>query len=45
MTGPYDSVIGAEKQPRLRRFLTALPIRLEAAKGGIELHASHRHGG
>jgi hypothetical protein len=39
MTGPYDSVIGAEKELSLRRFLTALPVRLEAAKKGVELHA------
>ncbi len=39
MTGPYDSVIGSDKNLALRRFLTSLPIRLEAAKGGAELHA------
>jgi len=39
MTGPYDSVIGSEKGLVLRRFLTSLPIRLDAAKGGVELHA------
>ena len=39
MTGPYDSVIGAEKDLSLRRFLTALPVRLESAKKGVELHA------
>jgi 2',3'-cyclic-nucleotide 2'-phosphodiesterase len=40
MTGPYDSVIGSEKGLVLRRFLTSLPIRLDAAKGGVELHAT-----
>src|SRR5947209_14009739 len=39
MTGPYDSVIGSEKTLALRRFLTALPVRLDSAKGGAELHA------
>ncbi len=39
MTGPYDSVIGSEKNLALRRFLTALPVRLDAAKHGVELHA------
>ena len=39
MTGPYDSIIGSEKSLVLRRFLTALPVRLDAAKGGAELHA------
>jgi 2',3'-cyclic-nucleotide 2'-phosphodiesterase len=39
MTGPYDSVIGVEKDIILRRFLTALPVRMEAAKHGVELHS------
>jgi len=40
MTGPYDSIIGSEKNLVLRRFLTSLPVRLDAAKGGAELHAT-----
>lgn len=39
MTGPYDSVIGSEKTLAIRRFLTAMPIRLDNAKSGAELHA------
>src|SRR6266851_4342717 len=39
MTGPYDSVIGSEKSLAIRRFLTGMPIRLENAKSGAELHA------
>jgi len=39
MTGPYDSVIGVDKQTVLHKFLTAQPVRMEAAKGGVELHA------
>jgi metallophosphoesterase (TIGR00282 family) len=39
MTGPYDSVIGVDKDIILRRFLTSLPIRMEAAKGKVELHS------
>ncbi|MEX2262995.1 MAG: TIGR00282 family metallophosphoesterase [Bryobacteraceae bacterium] len=39
MTGPYDSVIGVEKQIILQRFLTGLPVRMEAAKGKPELHS------
>jgi len=39
MTGPYDSVIGSDKHLALRRFLTAMPIRLDSAKTGAELHA------
>jgi len=33
MTGPYDSVIGVEKDAVLRRFLTGMPSRFETAKG------------
>jgi hypothetical protein len=39
MTGPYDSVIGVEKEPVLQKFLTALPVRMEPAKGSVELHS------
>lgn len=38
MTGPYQSVIGIEKDLILRRFLTGLTGRMEAARHGIELH-------
>jgi metallophosphoesterase (TIGR00282 family) len=40
MTGPYDSVIGSDKNLALRRFLTGMPIRLDSAKTGAELHAT-----
>jgi metallophosphoesterase (TIGR00282 family) len=33
MTGPYDSVIGVEKQVVIQRFLTGMPNRFETAKG------------
>jgi metallophosphoesterase (TIGR00282 family) len=39
MTGPYHSVIGVETNLILQRFLTGLPVRMEAAKLGPELHA------
>lgn len=38
MTGPYQSVIGVDKDIVLRRFLTGLTGRMEAAKSGAELH-------
>jgi calcineurin-like phosphoesterase len=38
MTGPYDSVIGVEKESIIRRFMTGLPHRMEAARHGVELH-------
>ncbi|HWF48373.1 MAG TPA: TIGR00282 family metallophosphoesterase [Bryobacteraceae bacterium] len=39
MTGPYDSVIGIDKEIILKRFITGLSGRMEAARHGIELHA------
>jgi hypothetical protein len=39
MTGPYHSVIGVDKDIILQRFLTSLPVRMEAARHGAELHA------
>jgi metallophosphoesterase (TIGR00282 family) len=40
MTGPYESVIGIDKETILRRFLTGLTGRMEAARHGIELHGA-----
>jgi hypothetical protein len=39
MTGPYDSIIGVEKDLVLRRFLTGIPVRMEPARGKVELHS------
>lgn len=39
MSGPYDSIIGVDKEIVLRKFLTGLPVRMEAARGGVELRA------
>ena len=39
MTGPYRSVIGVETDIVIQRFLTGLPVRMEAAKHGAELNA------
>jgi len=39
MTGPYDSVIGVRKDVIIERFLSALPLRMEPAKGSAELHS------
>jgi metallophosphoesterase (TIGR00282 family) len=33
MTGPYDSIIGVEKDAVIHRFLTGMPSRFETAKG------------
>src|SRR2546421_3852124 len=34
MTGPYQSVIGVDTGVILQRFLTGMPVRMEAARGG-----------
>jgi metallophosphoesterase (TIGR00282 family) len=39
MTGPYHSIIGVDKDIILQRFLTQMPVRMEAARHGAELHA------
>lgn len=39
MTGPYESVIGVDKDLIVKRFLTQLPMRFESAKHGVELRA------
>ncbi len=39
MTGPYHSVIGVQTDIIIQRFLTGLPVRMEAARTGPELHA------
>ncbi|RAL26403.1 TIGR00282 family metallophosphoesterase [Thermoflavimicrobium daqui] len=38
MVGPYDGVLGMEKDAVIRRFLTQLPVRFEVAKGRCQLN-------
>jgi hypothetical protein len=40
MTGPYDSVIGVEKELVLHKFLTGMPGKFEAAKGNPKMCAA-----
>lgn len=40
MTGPYQSIIGVEKDAVLHRFKTSLPVRFEAARHGVELRGA-----
>ena len=40
MSGPYDSVIGVERELVLNRFLTGMPAKFEAAKGNPKLCAA-----
>ena len=39
MTGPYDSVIGVDKDLVLHKFKTSMPVKMEAARAGVELHS------
>lgn len=39
MSGPYDSVIGVETELVLKRFLTGMPGKFEAAKGNPKMSA------
>jgi hypothetical protein len=39
MSGPYDSIIGVEKELVLQRFLTGMPGKFEAAKGDPRMAA------
>ena len=40
MSGPYDSVIGVEKELVLAKFLTGMPGKFEAAKGNPRICAA-----
>jgi hypothetical protein len=39
MSGPYDSIIGVEKELVLHKFLTGMPGKFEAAKGNPKMCA------
>ena len=40
MTGPYDSVIGVDKDAVIKKFLHSLPVKMDAARGRVELRAA-----
>ena len=40
MTGPFDGVIGRNKEQILTRFITQMPARFEMAEGDIQLHGA-----
>jgi metallophosphoesterase (TIGR00282 family) len=40
MSGPYDSVIGVERELVLHRFMTGMPGKFEAAKGNPKMCAA-----
>ncbi len=39
MVGPKDSSLGTDKEIALKRFLTQIPLKLEVAKGPVEVNA------
>lgn len=40
MTGPYDGILGVEKETVIQKFITKMPARFEVAKNGpIQLNA------
>ena len=39
MSGPYDSVIGVQKELVVGKFLNNMPVRFEAATGDVRLCA------
>jgi hypothetical protein len=40
MTGPYDSVIGIEKEAVIQKFLNQMPTRFEVARSDVRLAAA-----
>lgn len=39
MTGPYDSVIGVEREPIVKKFQSSMPVKMEVAQSRVELRA------
>ncbi|MBE6182827.1 TIGR00282 family metallophosphoesterase [Heyndrickxia ginsengihumi] len=37
MTGPYDAILGMEKDAVIKKFLTSLPVRFEVPKSGRKI--------
>jgi len=38
MTGPYDGILGVDREAVLKKFLTALPVRFEVTTGRSQLN-------
>lgn len=38
MTGPYDGILGVDREAVLKRFTTALPVRFEVTEGRAQLN-------
>lgn len=41
MTGPYEGVIGVDREIVLEKFLLGMPVRFELAKGCVQFNAVH----
>jgi len=39
MTGPYDGILGVDREAVMKKFLTSLPVRFEIAEGRAQLNA------
>ena len=40
MTGPFDSVIGRNKEQILTRFISQMPVKFEMAENDVQLHGA-----
>ncbi|RSK29316.1 TIGR00282 family metallophosphoesterase [Bacillus sp. HMF5848] len=38
MTGPYDGILGVEREAVIKRFMTSLPVRFEVTSGRTQLN-------
>jgi len=41
MTGPYEGIIGVDKDIIIEKFVSCMPVRFELAKGSLQFNAVH----
>jgi len=41
MTGPYEGIIGVDREMVVEKFLMHMPVRFEVAKGSVQFNAVH----
>ena len=39
MTGPYDGILGVDRDIIIKKFLTSIPMKFEIAKGSVQFNA------
>jgi calcineurin-like phosphoesterase len=39
MTGPYDGILGVNRDIIIKKFLTSMPMKFEIAKGDMQFNA------